>query len=168
MSADPSGFPDGVNGRTYEAYLFTALDPLGLRFVYKGQYADTYKKIVEDLKKNGSQQIKDLVGELDNSNRDHRIDELKGNNADGTPVTVPYTTPDMFDIGSGHDTSTYINPTSYTLGNRTWSFPQALIHEFLHARDQLNGNYDFNDPHTPDFMRMEHSFMADVAKMKFE
>jgi RHS repeat-associated protein len=168
MSADPSGFPDGMNGRVYLAFVFTELDPMGLRFVFNGQYADSYKKIVDGLRKNGSDQIKKLVGELDESKRDHRIDELKGNNADGTPATTPYTTPDMLDTGVGHDTTTYVNPSSYTLGNRTWTFPQALVHELLHARDQLNGNYDFSDPHTADFMRMENSFMVDVAKLTFE
>jgi RHS repeat-associated protein len=168
MSADPSGFPDGMNGRTYQAFVFTQLDPFGLRFVFNGQYAADYKRIIDGIKKNGSQQLKDLVGTLDNSNRDHRIDELKGTNADGTPASIPYTTPDTFDVGAGHDTSTFINPTSYTLGNRTWSFPQALVHELLHARDQLNGNYDFTDPHTSEFMRMEYSFMVDVAKLNLE
>jgi hypothetical protein len=93
-----------------------------------------------------------IVNDLNSSDRDIRITQLSDiQNYKPDTTNRPYTTPDSFDIPPGHDTTTYINVQSYSFDGRTWTFPQALAHELLHAHDDqsihtLGRDLNHSDP----------------------
>lgn len=61
MSGDPSGFPDGRNGRYYHARVFLAFDPLGLYTIEEIQAANI--SYTGDF---GSQSVQNFQGQLHN------------------------------------------------------------------------------------------------------
>jgi hypothetical protein len=110
------------------------IDLFGLKFVYQGPYSDDYKRIIECWKQKLPEKsaLREAIKELEESPRDIRITANTRKDVNGNPAR-PSTVPDKFDRGKGHDTTTYIDPQSYTYDGRTWTFPEGLAHELLHA-----------------------------------
>jgi uncharacterized protein RhaS with RHS repeats len=138
LNMDPIGERGGIN-----LYGFVGNDPvnwidsLGLEFVYKGPDADKYQALIDCWKSrlNKNSLLRKIVNDLDKSKRKIRIKNNKLKLAGGDPAPLPATQADLFNSGDGRDTTTYIDAKSYTTDGRTWTFPEALAHELLHAHD---------------------------------
>ena len=85
-----------------------------------------------------------LLNDLERSKREIRIKDLECTKrfGDKKPVENPFTKEDAFDIGEGHDTTTWISPrpTYTTDDGQEWSHDSALLHELLHAQGTMRGN----------------------------
>ena len=160
-SADPSGFPDGANNEQYCINNpLTFLDPLGLLIKYKGKNKERDRALIENWKNKlpPDSSLRKIVNDLDASEYNYVIDQLDGRkNPSGDQITVPYTqSGNWIFVNDPGAANIYIDAQSYTVDNRTWTFPEALAHELLHAHDFLTDNKRRFEPgHDDSFMQEE-------------
>jgi uncharacterized protein RhaS with RHS repeats len=160
INRDPIGETGGWNlYRFVQNNPATFVDLFGLMFVYQGPYKDDYKRFIECWKDKLPKDslLREKIKELEESPRDIRIKANTLKDAKDKP-TRPFTFKDPVDIGKGRDTTTYIDPKSYTIGKRTWTFPEALAHELLHA------SY-YQDPNRGSDHHLEDTWDEDEKKV---
>ena len=89
--------------------------------------------------------------DLENTKEVYTIDQLKGKkDASGVQIAEPYTRSSNSLMGNDPPTTSYLDAVAYTIKGRTWTYPQALAHELLHAHDfflhQPTRGTDHTDP----------------------
>jgi hypothetical protein len=89
--------------------------------------------------------LRSIITDLDASKDKYEIDQLAGQKyvaPDGSykQTERPFTKGSCWWKPNSAPTITHIDAQPYTFDNRTWSFPQALAHELLHAHDYYNNN----------------------------
>ena len=110
------------------------------KFHYKGKFAEDYERVINCWFKNLPQStlLQKVLFDLVESKDTYTIDQLTGRlDQFGHQLLRPRT------VGSSNwpwyvndpPSTSYIDAKTYTFDNRTWTFPQALAHELLHAHD---------------------------------
>ena len=123
MSADPSGFPDGVNGRFYSGNPTSGLDPLGLAWITA---SNTYSDHYVDLVTRFQQYTQTWSATINSTNT------VTGNA--GVGATINSVTAH---INATHSGSTI---TNISLSNAAWNQDQNSPESVLKLSGKLHGD----------------------------
>jgi RHS repeat-associated protein len=115
------------------------VDAYGLVIETKGPFKAKYNALLKCWSENlpQSSQLRQIIADLRGSKDVYTITEMQKSNiyTQLIPTTVSkkgFNSPDGPSI-------TRIDPKSYPTANRTWTWPEALAHELLHAHDYFRG-----------------------------